>query len=391
MNLAVNARDAMPDGGTLAIARERRAAPTATRARADHGRRHRHGMPDAVRERAFEPFFTTKERGQGTGLGLATVHGIVTESGGTVEIDSAPGRGTLVSIDLPGTHLPVPPEESDRGAGRDRRDHGAGARRRGPGARCAGRRAGSSTAHGYSVTEAGSGDEALEAWEPVDVLVTDVVMPGMSGHELAGAARERIPGLRVVYMSGHTEDVLVRDGARARRHRTSCRSRSRARRCCGRGRRARSRRRSGAARSSPRRPAGPGARRRAEPVLDRALDGRVERVEAVEGERLGEGAPRGAGRRDAEHAVRERQLPRLVEAGGGACSSTIRAPSSTWPSSRPSSLSPISAPSVNSRVRPRSWTIAAQSSRSWSRRGCRAQVSRASVATATVCSSSPPR
>ncbi len=112
VNLAVNARDAMPEGGTLAIAvggvTTGDGGPGRVRITvADTGT----GMPEAVRERAFEPFFTTKERGQGTGLGLATVHGIVTESGGTVDIDSAPGRGTVVSIDLPGTDLPVPPEE----------------------------------------------------------------------------------------------------------------------------------------------------------------------------------------------------------------------------------------------------------------------------------------
>ena len=215
VNLAVNARDAMPDGGTLAIGvsglPEGEGDAGAVRVTvSDTGT----GMPGEVRERAFEPFFTTKERGQGTGLGLATVHGIVTESGGTVEIDSAPGRGTLVSIDLPGTHLPVPPEESAEEPG----EAATTAARvlvvedQEPVRRQACRIL---KAHGYLVTEAGSGDEALEAWEPIDLLVTDVVMPGLSGHELAGAARERIPGLPVVYMSGHTEDVLVRDGARA--------------------------------------------------------------------------------------------------------------------------------------------------------------------------------
>ncbi|MGZ6696021.1 MAG: PAS domain S-box protein [Solirubrobacteraceae bacterium] len=215
VNLAVNARDAMPDGGTLAIAVSglppREGGVGSVRITvADSGA----GMADEVRERAFEPFFTTKERGQGTGLGLATVHGIVTESGGTVDIDSAPGRGTLISIELPGTEQPVrpaePPEEpEDRAAG--------GARvlvveDQEPVRRQACRIL---EAHGYEVLGAGSGDEALETWRPVDVLVTDVVMPGMSGHELAEAARERAPGLRVVYMSGHTEDVLVREGARA--------------------------------------------------------------------------------------------------------------------------------------------------------------------------------
>jgi CheY-like chemotaxis protein len=171
-------------------------------------------MSRDVQQRLFEPFYTTKGPGKGTGLGLATVHGIVTESGGTVEIDSAPGRGTLVSIELPGTDLPVPAEESAEEPGETAETSARVlvVEDQEPVRRQACRIL---SAHGYSVTEAGSGDEALEAWGPIDVLVTDVVMPGMSGHELAGVARERLPGLPVVYMSGHTEDVLVRDGARA--------------------------------------------------------------------------------------------------------------------------------------------------------------------------------
>jgi CheY-like chemotaxis protein/anti-sigma regulatory factor (Ser/Thr protein kinase) len=216
VNLAVNARDAMPDGGTLAIAVSGLPASdgdagTVRITVADNGT----GMPDAVRERAFEPFFTTKERGQGTGLGLATVHGIVTESGGTVEIDSAPGRGTLVSIDLPGTHLPIPPEESTEEPG----ETAAITARvlvvedQEPVRRQACRIL---AAHGYEVTEAPGGEEALAAWQEIDVLVTDVVMPGMTGQQLAQLAVDRNPDLRVVYMSGHTEDVLVRNGARSR-------------------------------------------------------------------------------------------------------------------------------------------------------------------------------
>jgi CheY-like chemotaxis protein len=173
------------------------------------------GMPEQVRERAFEPFFTTKDPGQGTGLGLATVHGIVTDSGGTVDIESAPGRGTVVTIFLPGCSEPIVPDEPP-----DEPAHAAA-----PGAsvlvvedqepvrRQACRIL---EAHGYEVTDAGGAEEALAAWQPVDVLVTDVVMPGMTGQELAQIALERNPNLRVVYMSGHTEDVLVRNGARAR-------------------------------------------------------------------------------------------------------------------------------------------------------------------------------
>jgi CheY-like chemotaxis protein len=209
INLAVNARDAMPEGGTLAIG----VNPDDDGVRvtvADDGV----GMEPEVVDRAFEPFFTTKEEGAGTGLGLATVHGIVTDSGGTVEIDSAPAQGTVVRIWLPATRAGLP------------------AGRRGPPARPS-PAAGASVmvvedqdpvrrqarrileAHGYEVHEAGGGEAALADWPDVDVLVTDVVMPGMTGQELAERARERTDGLKVVFMSGHTEDVIVRNGARA--------------------------------------------------------------------------------------------------------------------------------------------------------------------------------
>jgi two-component system cell cycle sensor histidine kinase/response regulator CckA len=209
VNLAVNARDAMPDGGTLAIA----VAGVSDGVRitvVDDGT----GMLEEVRDRAFEPFFTTKDPGQGTGLGLATVHGIVTDSGGTVDIESAPGKGTSVTIFLPGcreqVRSPEPPAEPG--------EHAPATARvlvvedQEPVRRQACRIL---AAHGYEVTEAPGGEEALAGWEAVDVLVTDVVMPGMTGQQLAQVAVERNPNLRVVYMSGHTEDVLVRNGARA--------------------------------------------------------------------------------------------------------------------------------------------------------------------------------
>jgi two-component system, cell cycle sensor histidine kinase and response regulator CckA len=210
VNLAVNARDAMPDGGTLAIAVGGVAGGVRITV-VDDGV----GMPEEVRERAFEPFFTTKDPGQGTGLGLATVHGIVTDSGGTVDIDSAPGRGTVVTIFLPGCEEPIPAAEPPAEPG----DLTATPARvlvvedQEPVRRQACRIL---EAHGYVVSEASGGDEALANWQPVDVLVTDVVMPGMTGQELAQTALERNPELPIVYMSGHTEDVLVRDGARAR-------------------------------------------------------------------------------------------------------------------------------------------------------------------------------
>lgn len=210
VNLAVNARDAMPDGGTLAIAVggvEGGVRITVV----DDGA----GMPEEVRERAFEPFFTTKDPGQGTGLGLATVHGIVTDSGGTVEIESAPGHGTDVTIFLPGCSEPVsapeppaePPDVTQTSARVLVVEDQEPVRRQA----CR-----ILEAVGYQVTDAGGAEEALADWQPVDVLVTDVVMPGMTGQELSQIACERNPNLRVVFMSGHTEDVLVRNGARAR-------------------------------------------------------------------------------------------------------------------------------------------------------------------------------
>jgi two-component system, cell cycle sensor histidine kinase and response regulator CckA len=210
INLAVNARDAMPEGGTLAIAVSR-AADGVQMTVADDGL----GMPDEVRDRAFEPFFTTKDPGEGTGLGLATVHGIVTDSGGTVDIASAPLRGTVVTIFLPGCREPVRPAESPAEPG----ERASTVARvlvvedQEPVRRQACRIL---EAHGYEVIGAGAAEEALDGWQPVDVLVTDIVMPGMTGQQLAQIATERNPDLRVVYMSGHTEDVLVRNGARAR-------------------------------------------------------------------------------------------------------------------------------------------------------------------------------
>jgi two-component system cell cycle sensor histidine kinase/response regulator CckA len=208
VNLAVNARDAMPEGGTLSIAVSGVDGGVRITA-ADDGV----GMPPEVRERAFEPFFTTKEAGEGTGLGLATVHGVVTDAEGTVDISSEVGSGTVVTIFLPAAKDGVAaPEEPARPSERP-----AGSASvlvvedQDPVRRQACRIL---EAHGYTVREAASADEALSRWEPVDVLVTDVVMPGVSGQQLAEQARERTPGVRVVFMSGHTDDVVVRAGAR---------------------------------------------------------------------------------------------------------------------------------------------------------------------------------
>src|SRR4051812_11504255 len=207
VNLAVNARDAMPGGGTLSIAVSGVEGGVRITV-ADDGT----GMPPEVRERAFEPFFTTKEEGEGTGLGLASVHGAVTNAGGTVDISSEVGRGTVVSIFLPAAAEGEIPSEEPVAV----RERPAGAASvlvvedQDPVRRQACRILEDNS---YSVREAASADEALASWQPVDVLVTDVVMPGMGGQQLAEHARERAPDLRVVFMSGHTDDVLLRDGA----------------------------------------------------------------------------------------------------------------------------------------------------------------------------------
>ena len=190
-------------------------------------------MPAEVRERAFEPFFTTKEAGEGTGLGLATVHGVVTDAGGTVEIDSEVGGGTVVTIFLPAAAT------GDVARARGADAPGASARPAAPACsssrtrtRSAARRAGSSRPTATASARRRARDEALARWEPVDVLVTDVVMPGMSGQQLAEHARERAPGLRVVFMSGPHRGRRSSATARARARSRSSRSPSRVTRCC---------------------------------------------------------------------------------------------------------------------------------------------------------------
>jgi len=225
MNLAVNARDAMPRGGKLTIEVTMQTADDAFRkdhpdvpgghlvviAVTDTGV----GMDAEVRKHIFEPFFTTKELGRGTGLGLATVYGIVKQSGGHVEVDTAPGRGTTFRIFLPAVEAPrpAPAPSLDEVVG------------------------GSETVllvedeaalrslaqeilrdQGYKVFAAGSGTEALELARshkaPIDLLVTDVVMPGMDGRELADRLGPIHPETRCLFMSGYTDDDVVRRGVR---------------------------------------------------------------------------------------------------------------------------------------------------------------------------------
>jgi two-component system cell cycle sensor histidine kinase/response regulator CckA len=210
VSLAGNARDAMPGGGQLVIDTAAFEARKFVRLRVgDSGS----GMPPDVVERAFEPFFTTKPKGEATGLGLATVYGIVTQAGGTIGIESTVGVGTTVTILLPASSSPCPaPEEEpasitgrgetllvveDESALRD----------------VAGRIL---SGAGYRVLAADGGPQALELAAlhdgAIDLLVSDVVMPGMLGKELAERLVHVRPGTRVLYISGYAQPVLAAQG-----------------------------------------------------------------------------------------------------------------------------------------------------------------------------------
>jgi len=224
MNVVVNARDAMPTGGRLTVetanvgldppyAAEHpgvRPGPHVMLAVSDTGV----GMDPETRRRAFEPFFTTKPAGQGTGLGLATVYGIVRQSGGHIEVYSELGQGTSFKIYLPrvdeeaGATTAVPTAPPARGAETVLLVEDEDALRE-----IASRIL---EEHGYTVLEARSGPAALELADkhpgPIHVLVTDVVMPQMPGRELAEQLAIRRPSLRVLFMSGYTEQAVLRHG-----------------------------------------------------------------------------------------------------------------------------------------------------------------------------------
>jgi nitrogen-specific signal transduction histidine kinase/ActR/RegA family two-component response regulator len=229
MNLVVNARDAMPDGGRIVI--ESRAvrlddanvdsvSPGALKpglyallSVSDTGI----GMPPEIRDRIFEPFFTTKEQGKGTGLGLATVHGIVTDAGGDVAVYSEPGVGTTFKVYLPLTDEPAC---SPTGPATAPMCSGSGETILVAEDEEAVRRV---VVHelrrlGYHVLEARTGDEALSVASrcqgPIHLLVTDMIMPGLNGRELAAAARRAHPGLRVLYTSGYSAEILSREDVR---------------------------------------------------------------------------------------------------------------------------------------------------------------------------------
>lgn len=224
MNLVVNARDAMPRGGKLTIETTNvdldeayaghhlsvEPGPYTLLSVADTGV----GMSAETRSRVFEPFFTTKEKGKGTGLGLSTVYGIVKQSGGSVWVYSEPGRGTIFKIYLPRVDTPAvaqtPIEEDTQAVGsetilivEDEEAVRGAAERILEGA-------------GYRVIVAGNGGEALELCTEhegrIDLLLTDVIMPEMSGRDLAEQLRPSCPELRVLFMSGYADAAVVHHG-----------------------------------------------------------------------------------------------------------------------------------------------------------------------------------
>jgi PAS domain S-box-containing protein len=227
MNLVVNARDAMPTGGLLRVTTKETLLPvalTGDSADTPSGRYVRLivtdtgvGMSDAVKSHLFEPFFTTKGIGKGTGLGLATVYGIVRQAGGTVLVDSEVGRGTSFHVLFPALECvdetPLQPSAPLLPRGHETvlivEDEDAVRRF----ARV------SLQMQGYRVHEAASAREALSmdatTLSQVALLITDVVMPAIGGRQLAGDLRRRWPGIRVLYISGYTDDAVVRHGLEA--------------------------------------------------------------------------------------------------------------------------------------------------------------------------------
>jgi two-component system, cell cycle sensor histidine kinase and response regulator CckA len=221
VNLAVNARDAMPDGGRLTIETanvtldesfgplpEGGAGDHVMLAVSDTG----HGMTEAVKAHIFEPFFTTKETGKGTGLGLSTVYGIVQQSGGSVWVYSEPGQGTTFKIYLPlavaaRTKRDSPPPRLPVSVGsetillvEDEERVRRAARRILEGS-------------GYTVLEAATGAEAVRLCEthptPIGLVLTDMVMPEMGGRELSAHVVRLRPEAKILFMSGYTEDVAL--------------------------------------------------------------------------------------------------------------------------------------------------------------------------------------
>jgi PAS domain S-box-containing protein len=213
VNLAVNAREAMPSGGKLIIETANADAEVSLKVR-DTG----HGMDKATLEHVFEPFFTTKGVGKGTGLGLATVYGIVRQSAGHITVESDVGYGTTFTVLLPAAEEPKAVESTAKsvpaGAGNvllveDERDV---------------RRLAATIleSHGYRVLTAGDGEEALRMFERcedrIDLLISDVVMPRMRGPELAAHLRRRQPEMKVLFISGYTDPSIANHVVSAASH-----------------------------------------------------------------------------------------------------------------------------------------------------------------------------
>jgi CheY-like chemotaxis protein len=225
MNLVVNARDAMPTGGALTIETANVELDPTSAAKIPEGKPGRYvvlavtdtgtGMTPEVRAHIFEPFFTTKEPGKGTGLGLPTVYGIVKQSGGFISVYSEPNRGTSFRIYFPIAEGRVSAGKSSRSvkplAGGTEtillvEDEDAVRSI----VRVVLQRA------GYTVLEANRGREALRVAAahpgPIHLLITDVVMPEMGGRQVVAHLTATRPGLKVLYLSGHTDDAVVRHG-----------------------------------------------------------------------------------------------------------------------------------------------------------------------------------
>jgi len=219
LNLVVNARDAMPAGGKLTLETalddsspaDSASAGHVILAVADNGV----GMDEETLQRIFEPFFTTKPTGKGTGLGLSMVQGIVAQSGGAIEVSSRPGMGTTFRIRLPRYSALYCPRDQETPGTKDQvgretvlvvedqpdvRAYAANALR----------------SFGYNVICADGPQEALTRFDThstrVDLVLTDVVMPNMNGRELAEELTRRIPGVKILYMSGYTNDVIFHHG-----------------------------------------------------------------------------------------------------------------------------------------------------------------------------------
>jgi two-component system cell cycle sensor histidine kinase/response regulator CckA len=224
LNLAVNARDAMPKGGTLTIRTanvevvephaqthaEVKPGPYVVLTITDTGT----GMTQAVQERLFEPFFTTKEAGKGTGLGLATVHGIATQNGGGITIDSELGRGSSFMVYVPRADVVEPVVTAPPPVHRNRaRVQTVLVVEDAEGLRELTKRL--LERQGYTVLIAANADEARRLFDEhpsIDLLLTDVVMPGPSGPDLVKQLVATRPALKVIYMSGYTDETIVHHG-----------------------------------------------------------------------------------------------------------------------------------------------------------------------------------